>query len=402
VAGDVSAQAVAWFGAIRPGDAWAEVLARVDPAGARAFAEQLARSSVAPSAGSSSPASAPPPSASSSLGRLPRPLSVAGRSLRLELRPVEGAPAPRTLVVVSDITDEERQKQLEIELRHAQKLESVGQLAAGIAHEMNTPAQFVGDSVAFLSDGFRDLCGLLGRYRQAVATGAVSPSVAQALAEAEATADVAFVEENGTQAFERALEGLSRITTLVQAMKEFAHPDHREQSPADLNRAIANTLAIARNAYKDVADVETELGELPQVCCHLSDVNQVFLNLLVNAAHAVEDVVGRGGARGLIHVTTRQVGGSVEIDIEDSGCGIPEEVRDRVFEPFFTTKEVGRGSGQGLAIARSIVVDKHGGTLTFTTRVGKGTKFTVTLPIAGVAKREEERPPPARTLRALG
>ena len=388
VAGDVSAQAMAWFGAISPGDVWAEVLARVDPAGARAFAEQLTRSSAPPSA--------------PSLGRLLRPLSVAGRSLRLELRPVEGAPAPRTLVVVSDITDEERQKQLEIELRHAQKLESVGQLAAGIAHEINTPAQFVGDSVAFLADGFRDLRGMLAKYREAVATGGMTPSVAQALAEAEATADISFIEENGTQAFERALEGLSRITTLVQAMREFAHPDHRKQSPADLNRAITNTLAIARNAYKDVAEVETTLGELPQVHCYVSDMNQVFLNLLVNAAHAVEDVVGQGGTKGLIHVATRQVGASVQIDIEDSGCGIPEEVRDRVFEPFFTTKEVGRGSGQGLAIARSIVVDKHGGTLTFTTQVGKGTTFTVTLPIAGVPKRAEDSPSSPRMLRALG
>jgi signal transduction histidine kinase len=304
-------------------------------------------------------------------------------------------------VVVSDITDEERQKQLEIELRHAQKLESVGQLAAGIAHEINTPAQFVGDSVAFLADAFRDLRGLLASYREAVATGGTTPSVAQALAEAEATADISFIEENGTKAFERALEGLTRITTLVQAMREFAHPDHREQSPADLNRAITNTLAIARNAYKDVAEVETTLGELPQVNCFVSDVNQVFLNLLVNAAHAVEDVVGHGGRKGRIHVATRRVGGSVRIDVEDSGCGIPEAVRDRVFEPFFTTKEVGRGSGQGLAIARSIVVDKHGGTLTFTTEVGKGTTFTVTLPIDGVAKRAEDSPTPL-ILRATG
>jgi signal transduction histidine kinase len=156
---------------------------------------------------------------------------------------------------------------------------------------------------------------------------------------------------------------------------------------ADLNRALRNTLTIAHSEYKAVADVETELGELPQVVCHLADVNQVFLNLLVNSAHAIAEVVGNSGARGRIRIRTARDGDGVRIEIEDSGSGIPEEIRDRIFDPFFTTKGVGQGSGQGLAIARSIVVEKHGGALTFESTVGKGTTFRILLPVDGAPAR---------------
>jgi two-component system NtrC family sensor kinase len=166
-------------------------------------------------------------------------------------------------------------------------------------------------------------------------------------------------------------------------MKEFAHPGHREKSPADLNQALQATLIIARNEYKYVADVETELGELPPVLCYVGDLNQVFLNLLVNAAHAIGDVVSGTGARGAIRVRTAHDGDTVRIEIEDTGCGIPAAIRDRIFDPFFTTKEVGKGSGQGLAIARSIVVDKHNGSLTCESEEGKGTTFIIRLPGVG-------------------
>jgi signal transduction histidine kinase len=164
-------------------------------------------------------------------------------------------------------------------------------------------------------------------------------------------------------------------------MKEFAHPDQREKAPADLNRALGTTLVIARNEYKYVADVETDLGDIPAVLCHVSDMNQVFLNLLVNAAHAIADVVKGSSTRGKIRVRTRQVDNHVCIEITDTGCGIPETIGERIYDPFFTTKEVGRGSGQGLAIARSIVVDKHGGSLSHGSVVGKGTTFKILLPI---------------------
>lgn len=373
VVGEVSAKASAWFGPIDEQAAWHEVLARVDAVAARAFCERF--SATLDDAGGAV-----------GFGRLPKTIAAGGRALSLELRPVgEIRRWSRALVVISDVTDEARQRQLELELRHAQKLESVGQLAAGIAHEINTPTQFVGDSIAFLADSFRDLQQVLTGYRQALAElaahGGAAPILAQRLSALEAQVDLAFIEENAPSAFDRAVDGVSRIATLVGAMKEFAHPDRREKTSADLNRALRNTLIIARNEYKHVADVETELGELPPVMCHLSDMNQVFLNLLINAAHAVSEVVGNSGRRGHIWVRSRLEGDTVRVEVEDTGCGIPEAIRDRVFDPFFTTKDVGRGSGQGLAIARSIVVDKHRGTLTFRSTVGEGSTFTVLLPV---------------------
>jgi two-component system NtrC family sensor kinase len=188
----------------------------------------------------------------------------------------------------------------------------------------------------------------------------------------------------------RCLDGMSRIGTIVRSMKEFAHTDEREQGPADINRAIDATLVIARNEYKYVADVKTDLGELPPVVCHLGDLNQVFLNLVVNAAHAISDVVKVTGTKGAVHVSSRSEGEWVRIDIADSGTGIPETLRERIFEPFFTTKPVGKGTGQGLAIARTIVVDRHGGSLTFESTTGKGTTFTIRLPIAGKPRAREE------------
>jgi signal transduction histidine kinase len=150
-----------------------------------------------------------------------------------------------------------------------------------------------------------------------------------------------------------------------------------------LNQALQTTLAVAKNEYKYVADVTTELGDLPPVLCHVGDLNQVFLNVIVNAAHAIGDVVGQGGGKGTIRITTSQEGDLVRIDIADTGAGIPEAIRPRIFDPFFTTKEVGKGTGQGLSIARSIVMTKHNGSLTFESEVGKGTTFTIRLPIGG-------------------
>ena len=276
-------------------------------------------------------------------------------------------------------------KRAEAELRQAQKLQAVGQLAAGVAHEINTPAQFVGDSLHFLSDSFRDMQNLLGEYRKALAAllaDAERERVQSELAAAEEAADHEYVSENAPRAFERALDGVARISTLVQAMKEFAHPGNKEKTPTDLNRALTTTLTIAKNEYKLVADVETDFGELPPVACISGELNQVFLNLIVNAAHAIADVVSESGGRGVIRVRTRRDGGQVRIEISDTGGGIPDSVQPRVFEPFFTTKEVGRGSGQGLAIARSVVVEKHGGGLSFESTLGQGTTFAVVLPVS--------------------
>jgi signal transduction histidine kinase len=176
-------------------------------------------------------------------------------------------------------------------------------------------------------------------------------------------------------------DGISRITTIARAMKEFAHPDQKEMTPANLNQALQTTLNIANNEYKYVADIATEFGDLPAVTCHLGALNQVFLNLIVNAAHAIGDAVGQSGNRGTISIKTLKEGDIVRIDIADTGSGVPEAIRHRIFDPFFTTKGVGKGSGQGLAIARSIVVTKHHGSLTFESEVGKGTTFTIRLPV---------------------
>jgi signal transduction histidine kinase len=280
-----------------------------------------------------------------------------------------------------DITE---RRNLESQLRHAQKLEAVGQLAAGIAHEINTPTQFVGDNLSFLSNGFNEILRVLANYRRGLETFADQPAfaaLAHEIAEVEEAADVEYIEENAPAAFERAKDGLSRIAKLVSAMKEFAHPDHREKELADLNRALRTTLTIAKNEYKYVADVDEDYGDLPLVQCHLSDINQVFLNLVVNAAHAIGEVIAKTGGRGRIAIRSIREGEAVCISISDTGCGIRQEIRDRVFDPFFTTKPVGKGTGQGLAIARSIVVDKHGGALRFESEVGKGTTFTIRLPV---------------------
>src|ERR1700761_7218495 len=283
---------------------------------------------------------------------------------------------------------EERQRMV-IELQLAQKLESVGRLAAGIAHEINTPIQYVGDSAYFLKSAVADLQQLTEVYRAAVEAlfRGESPRIVRAnLTQIDALVDKQFIDVEIPQAFARTLEGVERVTSIVRAMKEFAHPDAQEQSPADINHAIETTLLVSRNEYKYHACVDTELGELPAAVCNVNELNQVFLNLIVNAAHAIESA-GRDASSGVISIRTRAVEESVEILIEDNGCGIPRENLDRVFDPFFTTKEIGKGTGQGLAIARSVIVEKHNGTIDFETAEGKGTTFIIRLPHDGKSLR---------------
>lgn len=314
-----------------------------------------------------------------------------GRTLDVEIssHTMEFFGRKAILVVAQDITE---RKHLEVELRHAQKLEAVGSLAAGIAHEINTPIQFVGDNTRFLQEAFGSMQRLIGRYREmreAVCLQTVTPDLMESVKLAEETEEADYLREEVPAALTQTLDGVDRVATIVRAMKEFAHPSHAEKSAADLNKALLNTLIVARNEIKYVADVETDLGEVPSVVCNLGDINQVFLNLLVNAAHAIGDAVNGTGRRGLITVRTRQEEDRIAIEIRDTGGGIPENIRGRIFDPFFTTKEVGRGTGQGLAIARSIVVDKHGGSLSFETEVGRGTAFYVRLPVNPAAASQE-------------
>jgi PAS domain S-box-containing protein len=286
--------------------------------------------------------------------------------------------------IVFTARDVSERHRLELELRHAQKLESVGRLAAGIAHEINTPIQFIGDNVRFLDTAFKDLDLLCAAYRELVTAAQEHGDMAAALRRVEEVAtesDIEFVMEEVPAAISQTLEGISRVANIVRAMKAFGHPGTEDTSKADLNEAIKNTLIVANNEIKYVADVETDLGCLPLVRCHLGDINQVLLNLVVNAAHAI-GAADRG--RGKIHVSTRLDGAYAVIEVADTGTGVPTEIADKLFDPFFTTKEVGKGTGQGLALVRTLVADRHAGTIDFTSTVGVGTVFTVRLPLAGI------------------
>jgi PAS domain S-box-containing protein len=290
----------------------------------------------------------------------------------------------RSKMIISIVEDVTEKNRLEIELRHSQKLESVGRLAAGIAHEINTPIQFVGDNVSFLSGAFEQLLALCDMYRELCAKGAGAPLSEADLArqkQQEEEADLDYIRSAVPTSIASTVDGVGRVARIVQSMKAFAHPDRGERSIADINTALRNTLTVATNELKYVAKVETELGNIPAIPCYLSDLNQVFLNLLINAAHAIGDVVNKSGQRGTITVRTYVDEQEVVIAIGDTGTGIPVAVQSRIFEPFFTTKAVGKGTGQGLALARSVVVEQHGGTITFETEMGKGATFFIRLPL---------------------
>lgn len=290
--------------------------------------------------------------------------------------------------VICIALDIRERKKLEIELRHAQKLESVGRLAAGIAHEINTPTQYIGDNVRFLKDAFTGLRDLLAHYERLLAAAKNHAILPETLAEISAEverADSAYLLEEIPQAIQQTLEGVGRVSTLVSAMREFSHPGGKEKMALDLNKTIEASIAVTRNEWKYVADLETDFdSSLPLVPCLSGEFSQVILNLIVNAGQAIADVRGpESRGMGKITVRTRKCQDWAEIRIEDTGTGIPENIRGRIFDPFFTTKEVGKGTGQGLAIARSVVVDKLGGSIHFETEMGKGTVFIIRLPHDG-------------------
>jgi signal transduction histidine kinase len=282
----------------------------------------------------------------------------------------------------------EKRRQIEAELRHAQKLEAVGRLAAGLAHELNTPLQFVGHSAGFLGESFVALDKLLDAYR-AVRKLPLPGELLGEIDRAELAADLEYLREQVPEAVRDVRSGLDRMAQLVRALKRFSSIDSPDRTFTDLNAALEDTLAVSQSEYNHLAVVETQLGSIPHLLCHSGDLNQAFLALIVNAAQAMADARKAGRGKGKLRVATRLEGNDIVIEIGDTGVGIPEENRDKVFEPFFTTRDVGKGAGLGLSIVHAIV-GKHGGNIRFDSRVGEGTTFTIRLPLGN----QKNAPPP--------
>jgi PAS domain S-box-containing protein len=314
--------------------------------------------------------------------RIDRP-DGASRWLRGRSFPIHDArgSVSRIVGLTEDVTDRRR---MESELRQAQRLEGIGHLATGVAHEINTPVQYVGDNMRFLQDGFGALSGLIVRYQAllgALEEGVQPELVEEARREAEEI-DLDYVLDEIPRAVAQSLEGVERVAEIVRAMKEFSHPGTSERTPVEINRVIQSTLTVARNEWKYVAELVTDFDPwLPAVPCFPGEFNQALLNIVINAAHAIADASSERGGRGTLTIRTRRRDEGVEIQIQDTGTGIPEAVRPRIFDLFFTTKEVGRGTGQGLTLAHSVIVDRHGGSLRFETEVGEGTSFFIWLPL---------------------
>lgn len=275
---------------------------------------------------------------------------------------------------------------MEQQMLQLQKMEAVGELAAGIAHEINTPTQYIGDNLRFLEETVGELGAFLkqcGQLTDTLSQGPLPDGMLEEVVQLRKNIDIDYLMEEIPTAIKQSLEGNAHVAEIVRAMKEFAHPGTEEMTPVDLNHAIQTTIAVARNEWKYVADMKTELDDaLPAVICLPGSINQVLLNIVVNAAHAIGDVVAnRPGEKGTITMSTRTEDKWAEIRIADTGTGIPDKLRNRVFDPFFTTKGVGKGTGQGLAIAHDIVVTKHGGQLDIETTPGAGTTFIIKLPL---------------------
>jgi two-component system, NtrC family, sensor kinase len=289
----------------------------------------------------------------------------------------------RTVVAtVEDLTDSLR---LAEDLRRAQQMEALGQLAGGIAHEINTPTQFISDNLSFLTDVWGPVLRALAVSKSAAARlreGGAPDDVAAMLEQACQEADLDFVQAEVPPALSQSKEGLARVATIVRAMKAFGRPDPSHPEPMDINRLVNYGLTMARNELKYVAEVTADLGTLPTVSCFPGAIGQVVINLLVNAAYAVGESRDRTGERGEIKVKTWAEGDQVCMSVGDTGPGIAPDVLPRIFQPFFTTKPFGKGTGQGLAMAWATVVDRHAGRIEVATS-GAGTIFTVRLPVAG-------------------
>ncbi|WP_442481549.1 sensor histidine kinase [Aeoliella sp. SH292] len=279
-------------------------------------------------------------------------------------------------------------------LAEAQKLECIGQLAAGIAHEINTPMQFIGDNSLYLEECVDRLLDITESYIEMLNID--SPS--QAWEDRHQRSDAILAGYRYAElvrevpcAFAENRDGIDRVITIVRAMKDFSHPGTGSKVPTDINQLIHSTVAVSRNRWKYVARVELQLADdLPMADALPAELNQVLLNLVVNAADAIRDHdVDSSDPQGIITIRTFAAGGNVVIEVQDNGPGIPPHVKSRIFDQFFTTKEPGKGTGQGLAISHDIVVNKHSGEISAYSVVGEGTTFTVTIPIVDTEAEEE-------------
>ena len=289
-----------------------------------------------------------------------------------------------------------QRKVLENQLSQAQKLEAIGSLAAGIAHEINTPTQYVGDNTRFLETAFGDLSSVLGNFKELLAAtkaGTVSADQIAALEIKMEETDLDYLMEDIPGAIRQSLEGIDRITTIVQSIKEFSHPDQEEKTYVDINKSLESTITVARNEWKYVAEIKTDFNtRLPMVLCHPGELNQVFLNMIINAAHAIEEVTRKTGTgKGTIFISTGMDEAGIIVSIKDTGNGMSQDIQQKIFDPFFTTKEVGKGTGQGLAISHTVVVEKHGGAIQVHSAPGEGTEFLIFLPLSDSPASDEKR-----------
>jgi len=288
---------------------------------------------------------------------------------------------------ISEMKKNEKERLiLQKELNHAQKLESIGTLAAGVAHEINTPIQFIANNTGFIKKATEKLLTLVSEYRSLLSQCSPGEDTNKTIEEAkkmEKQAKFSFFKAEIPRALSQSEEGLERVTNIVKAMKDFSHMGNEEMSLEDINKAIESTITISKNEWKYVAELNTDLDpNLPMVNCFVGDIKQVILNLVVNASHAIKDALEDSKEKmGTITIRTYTENSSIFIKISDTGTGIPETARDKVFDHFFTTKEVGKGTGQGLSMAYQTIVEKHKGNISFETEMGKGTTFIIQLPV---------------------
>ena len=286
-------------------------------------------------------------------------------------------------IIGSDITD---RKKLETQMQRSQKMQAIGQLASGIAHEINTPSQFVGDNTRFFQDAYEDLIQIIREYEDLIDKAKSNALTAELIAGTEKRIqdlDLEYLEEEIPIALQHTLKGVDRIAKIVQAMKIFSHPGMITKEPTDINAEIEKTITITRNEWKYIAQMETDFdSNLPAVPCFRAELNQVILNMIVNAAHAIAEANANAPSKqGIISIRTYHKDNWAKIRIGDTGAGIPQEIRHKIFDLFFTTKGPGKGTGQGLAISHSVIVDKHKGTLDLESQEGKGTTFIIGLPL---------------------